>query len=199
MYLTIIFTLQEAESEHASVMNELYRFYNPRASSVRSLMVANCVEPNTPTEGESSRKTVNKKENAECERPNSSSSESRDTRTGNPLSNLPLERELLDRGTGASTSQGALQGGFQSWRPFENDSHINYSNEYCSERGSSIASQQGSNEVSASSPVSDMDSNENSLDDAVEPTEPVCVGESGHTSKASTRSRAQKRQRDQRG
>lgn len=180
-------------------MNELYRFYNPKASSVRSLMVANCVELASSREQESSRgETTNKKGKSESPL-GSNAQDCRDTRTGNPLSNLPLERELLDRGA-ASTSQGGLQGGFQSWRPFENVSDINYSNDYCtgtplSDRGGSIPSQQGSNDVSACSPVSDMDSAENSIDECVEPMDQTNEENPSKT----TRSRPQKRQRDQHG
>ncbi|ODM90981.1 F-box/WD repeat-containing protein 5 [Orchesella cincta] len=152
---------QEAESEHASVMNELYRFYNPKASSVRSLMVANCVEVENPPNGESSRSAANKKQTDQTK--SSQSLDSRDIRTGNPLSNLPLERELMDRE--GPSSQRSLQGGFQSWKPFENVSDINYSDGYCSERSPG----QSSSRASLQSP-SDLDSTDNSIEEPYEST-----------------------------
>lgn len=191
--------LQEADSEHASVMNELYRFYNPKASSVRSLMVANCVELASPHEESSRGETASKK--GKSESPSSSNAQdNRDTRTGNPLSNLPLEREMLDKGS-SSTSQGGLHGGFQSWKPFDNVSDISYSNDYCtgapiSDRGGgSVPSQLGSNDASACSPVSDMDSAENSLDEYAEQMDQSNDDNPSRTA----RSRPQKRQRDQHG
>ncbi len=179
-------------------MNELYRFYNPKASSVRSLMVANCVEL-SPREQESSRGETSSKKGKSESSSGSNAQDCRDSRTGNPLSNLPLERELLGRGA-ASTSQGGLQGGFQSWRPFENVSDISYSNDYCTgtpmpDRLGSIPSQQGSNDGSACSPVSDIDSAENSIDECVEPMDQA----SDENPSRTARSRPQKRQREQHG
>jgi len=34
---------QELSSEHVPVMNQLYKFYNSNASSIRAVMVANCL------------------------------------------------------------------------------------------------------------------------------------------------------------
>lgn len=33
---------QEIDSEHVPIMNQLYKFYNKKASSIRGIMVANC-------------------------------------------------------------------------------------------------------------------------------------------------------------
>lgn len=180
------------------MMNELYRFHNSNASSVRNLIVANCVESDVDP-----RLNVSKKGKLDTTQSNQASQESRDVHTGNPLSNLPLEQELLDKGATASTSQGNLQGGFQTWKPFENVSDISYSNDYCvgtinSERGSSSHSANDGSEKSASSPVSDMDSTENSLDDVLEPNE-TGDDRDGAAKNAGHRLRPQKRNRDQRG
>lgn len=39
---------QEPESEHIPVITQLYKFYNPSASSIRSVMVAECKWPESP-------------------------------------------------------------------------------------------------------------------------------------------------------
>ena len=39
---------QESESEHVPIMNQLYKFYNCNASSIRAVMVANCLAPSLP-------------------------------------------------------------------------------------------------------------------------------------------------------
>lgn len=40
---------QETASEHTPIMNQLFRFYNTNASSVRVIMVANCLTPESVT------------------------------------------------------------------------------------------------------------------------------------------------------
>lgn len=178
-------------------MNELYRFYNPRASSVRSLMVANCVELENSLEDENSRQSTNSKEKVGL--PGTSSS-SRDVRTGNPLSNLPQEqRELIDRGLSFQAPQRSLQGGFQSWKPFDNVSDISYSNQYCS--GTSDRGSSSHHQSPALSPVSDFDSGDNSIEDTSEGMDQSASEETEQCSTSSTskRSKPQKRQRDQRG
>jgi F-box/WD-40 domain protein 5 len=42
---------QESESELVPIMDQLYRFYNSNASSIRAVMVANCLAP-SPLESE---------------------------------------------------------------------------------------------------------------------------------------------------
>lgn len=39
---------QESESELVPIMDQLYRFYNSNASSIRAVMVANCLAPSPP-------------------------------------------------------------------------------------------------------------------------------------------------------
>jgi len=142
-------------------------------------MVANCVELESPSGAGSSRSITDDKYDRAS---SSQSSDNRDIRTGNPLSNLPLERELMDKDT--PTSQRSLQGGFQSWKPFDNVSDINYSEGYCSERSPG----QSSSRASLQSP-SDLDSTDNSIEEI---DESGCAG--GTPAK---RSKPQKKQKDQ--
>jgi F-box/WD-40 domain protein 5 len=39
---------QESESELVPIMDQLYKFYNCNASSIRAVMVANCLAPSSP-------------------------------------------------------------------------------------------------------------------------------------------------------
>ena len=43
---------QEVSSEHLSIINRLYKFYNRNASSVRTIMVSKCLTPHTPTDAQ---------------------------------------------------------------------------------------------------------------------------------------------------
>ncbi|PSN48099.1 hypothetical protein C0J52_13251 [Blattella germanica] len=63
---------QESESELVPIMDQLYRFYNCNASSIRAVMVANCLAPSPPEcEGSSSDAgDLSDKGNASCERGN---------------------------------------------------------------------------------------------------------------------------------
>lgn len=42
---------QEVDSEHVPIMNQLYKFYNQNASSIRAILIANCpwLDNNTDT------------------------------------------------------------------------------------------------------------------------------------------------------
>lgn len=50
---------QETSSEHIPVMSQLYKFYNCNASSIRTVMIANCLT--------SSNKTCNNSENSQIQ------------------------------------------------------------------------------------------------------------------------------------
>jgi F-box/WD-40 domain protein 5 len=43
--LTLNKASQESNSEHTAILNQLFRFYNRNASSVRAIMVADCLAP----------------------------------------------------------------------------------------------------------------------------------------------------------
>jgi hypothetical protein len=86
---------QESQSEHTAVMNELYRFYNAKASSVRSLMIANCVDgSNDGLDSVCASNTVSTSHSAEGDNSGESSS---DAHPGNPVSNLSLEQQRFLR------------------------------------------------------------------------------------------------------
>ncbi|XP_042886665.1 F-box/WD repeat-containing protein 5-like [Penaeus japonicus] len=52
---------QENSSEHQAIISRLYKFYNRNASSVRTILVANCLIPDTPKESpEAPEKSENK-------------------------------------------------------------------------------------------------------------------------------------------
>lgn len=104
-------------------MNELYRFYNPKASSCRSLTIANCISDEVTAAKSTEQDPQSGSSNEPCS--------SKDCRTGNPLSNLPLERagqplmQINSRGL-----QGTLQGAFQNWKPLDNIADIQYTEEF---------------------------------------------------------------------
>jgi hypothetical protein len=112
-------------------MNELYRFYNPKASSVRSLLIANCVDGEEPMSSSSSDKNMESDKKMNSDEPSTSA----DTRTGNPLSSLQLEQQAEDGeqdllNINSRGHQGTLQGAFQNWRPLDNIANIKYTNAY---------------------------------------------------------------------
>ncbi|XP_073823122.1 F-box and WD repeat domain containing 5 [Musca autumnalis] len=85
---------QEVDSEHVPVMNQLYKFYNRNASSVRAIMIAKCPwldETNDPLAEQSPEKEeTDDVDMAQC--PSSSSSDT----VGNPLSHLASVRHSVD-------------------------------------------------------------------------------------------------------
>ncbi|XP_034949741.1 F-box/WD repeat-containing protein 5 isoform X1 [Chelonus insularis] len=121
---------QESASEHVPIMNQLYKFYNFNAASIRAVMVANCLCPaSTETE------------QLESQQSTSSQKEER----GNP----PSHRELSSASSGSGQVQeepeilhhassrlqySTLEGGFMNWKRlgdgFEYASPIRYNQEY---------------------------------------------------------------------
>lgn len=57
---------QEAESEHVPITQNLYRFYNRNASSIRAIMVANCL-PNSEKVGGAEEQKRNYSDGRDCE------------------------------------------------------------------------------------------------------------------------------------
>ncbi|EZA56327.1 hypothetical protein DMN91_010047 [Ooceraea biroi] len=124
---------QESASEHVPIMTQLFRFYNGNASSVRAIMVANCLAP-APAES--------------TEQQNQPSSSSTKEEKGNP----PSHKDLLSPSSNSSQQQqqqeepvvlhhassrlqySTLEGGFSNWRKlgdgFEYASPIQYNQEY---------------------------------------------------------------------
>ncbi|KAL6265199.1 hypothetical protein P5V15_005283 [Pogonomyrmex californicus] len=122
---------QESASEHVPIMTQLFRFYNGNASSIRAIMVANCLAP-APAES--------------TEQQNQPSSSNTKEEKGNP----PSHKDLLSPSDEPNSSQdqeepiyyitssriqySKLEGAFSNWRKlgdgFEYASPIQYNQEY---------------------------------------------------------------------
>ncbi|XP_075212397.1 F-box and WD repeat domain containing 5 isoform X2 [Lycorma delicatula] len=76
---------QETASEHTPIMNQLFRFYNTNASSVRAIMVANCLIPDSSA---ANPLTTDADEEKRLDTSSSSSFSER----GNPPSHRDLDR-----------------------------------------------------------------------------------------------------------
>ncbi|XP_016843564.1 F-box/WD repeat-containing protein 5 [Nasonia vitripennis] len=121
---------QETGSEHVPIMNQLYRFYNGNASSIRAVMVANCLSPGSAETDAQNDKT--------------SSSNVKEEK-GNPLSHRDIslastsqetkkeEPEVLHHAS-SRLQYSTLEGGFMNWRKlgdgFEYASPIRYNQDY---------------------------------------------------------------------
>ncbi|XP_024867639.1 F-box/WD repeat-containing protein 5 isoform X2 [Temnothorax curvispinosus] len=122
---------QESASEHVPIMTQLFRFYNGNASSIRAIMVANCLAP-APAES--------------TEQQSQPSSSNTKEEKGNP----PSHKDLLSPSGESNSSQtqeepvyyitssriqySKLEGAFSNWRKlgdgFEYASPIQYNQEY---------------------------------------------------------------------
>ncbi|XP_012060141.1 PREDICTED: F-box/WD repeat-containing protein 5 [Atta cephalotes] len=122
---------QESASEHVPIMTQLFRFYNGNASSIRAIMVANCLAP-APAES--------------TEQQSQPSSSNTKEEKGNP----PSHKDLLSPSGESNSSQSQeepmyyisssriqyskLEGAFSNWRKlgdgFEYASPIQYNQEY---------------------------------------------------------------------
>ncbi|XP_055644237.1 F-box/WD repeat-containing protein 5 isoform X2 [Toxorhynchites rutilus septentrionalis] len=85
---------QEVDSEHTPIRNQMYKFYNRNASSIRAIMVANCPWLNddiaskneeTGTEGPSGSRGAGDR--------SSNDDEEEDKRIGNPLSHYQMNQD----------------------------------------------------------------------------------------------------------
>ncbi|XP_066582854.1 F-box/WD repeat-containing protein 5 [Prorops nasuta] len=122
---------QESASEHVPIMTQLFRFYNGNASSIRAIMVANCLSP-APT----------KSEESQCQPSSSTVKEER----GNPPSHRdllatssntahqPQEEPVVLHHASSRLQYSTLEGGFMNWRKlgdgFDYASPIQYNQEY---------------------------------------------------------------------
>ncbi|KYN12631.1 PREDICTED: F-box/WD repeat-containing protein 5 isoform X1 [Trachymyrmex cornetzi] len=122
---------QESASEHVPIMTQLFRFYNGNASSIRAIMVANCLAP-APAES--------------TEQQSQPSSSNTKEEKGNP----PSHKDLLSPSGESNSSQSQeepiyyisssriqyskLEGAFSNWKKlgdgFEYASPIQYNQEY---------------------------------------------------------------------
>ncbi|KAL6449153.1 hypothetical protein ACFW04_000678 [Cataglyphis niger] len=121
---------QESASEHVPIMTQLFRFYNGNASSIRAIMVANCLAPAPAetTEQQSQPSSSNIKE----EKGNPPSHKDLLSPSNEPSSSQQHEEpEVLHH---ASSRLHKLEGGFSNWRKlgdgFEYASPIQYNQEY---------------------------------------------------------------------
>uniref|UniRef100_A0A1B6DP33 F-box domain-containing protein n=2 Tax=Clastoptera arizonana TaxID=38151 RepID=A0A1B6DP33_9HEMI len=128
---------QETESEHTPIMNQMFRFYNTNASSIRAIMVANCLTPETPSSVAGPSTTNTQMSGAIL------------PERGNP----PSHREL-NRSTSGETSGGIINDSNESsaicyntdYRIFEKQLHMNQDTD----------SEVSSEEVEGISEVSEM-------------------------------------------
>lgn len=113
---------QEVDSEHVPIMNQLYKFYNKKASSIRGIMVANCpwmddketVDETMSDEGQSSSVPINKDEDVK--------------RAGNPLSHPKISQPS----SGSPIAGCSSDNDMPQYRPSDNDGtrSIRYSDEF---------------------------------------------------------------------
>ncbi|GLH08287.1 Uncharacterized protein GBIM_13548 [Gryllus bimaculatus] len=107
---------QEATSEHVPIMNQLYRFYNCNASSIRAIMIANCLAP-SPFDSSSSEDLVSKTDTA-CsgsERGNPPSHRDLNKPSASKNSDPLLPPETLQQ-VSSRLQANSLEGAFINWR-----------------------------------------------------------------------------------
>ncbi|XP_031624368.1 F-box/WD repeat-containing protein 5 [Contarinia nasturtii] len=107
---------QEVDSEHVPIMNQLYKFYNRNASSIRGIMIANC--PWLEDDQIDDTQMTSKESNNE---PSTSSDDVK--RAGNPLSQPKLIQIPTTAGATSATVD-SIQ--FQQNRGIDNSRSIHY-------------------------------------------------------------------------
>lgn len=114
---------QEVDSEHVPIMNQLYKFYNRNASSIRGIMIANCpwLEDGDDATEETTISTI--------EEPMPSTSDDV-KRAGNPLSQ-PKLLQVSNSSAGASNSADSIS--LQHNRNADNSRSIQYLAEFRNE------------------------------------------------------------------
>ncbi|XP_026672094.1 F-box/WD repeat-containing protein 5 isoform X2 [Ceratina calcarata] len=149
---------QESSSEHVPIMTQLFRFYNRNASSVRAIMVANCLTP---------------EQNEHEEQPSTSNANGENgTSTSDDVSSPCSDNSLvLVHYASSSFLYTTLEGGFMKWKKlgdgFEYATPIQYNQEYREVEKEKSSKQED-----------DEDSDENSECNQSEPKEPPKVVES---------------------
>ncbi|XP_029160242.1 F-box/WD repeat-containing protein 5-like [Nylanderia fulva] len=123
---------QESASEHVPIMTQLFRFYNGNASSIRAIMVANCLAPAPAetTEQQSQPSSSNTKE----EKGNPPSHKDLLSPSNEPSSSQQQEEPEVLHHASSRLQYSKLEGGFSNWRKlgdgFEYASPIQYNQEY---------------------------------------------------------------------
>ncbi|CAL7939351.1 unnamed protein product [Xylocopa violacea] len=109
---------QESSSEHVPIMMQLFRFYNGNASSVRAIMVANCLTP----------------EKSESEEQQNKVSSSNDKEVSSCDTLEEQEEPVILRHASSRLQYSTLEGGFMNWKKlgdgFEYANPIQYNQEY---------------------------------------------------------------------
>lgn len=117
----------------------MYRFYNPKSSSVRSIMIANCIDSPTNSNANLCKEACagpsSRIRNVAGSSPgrNNNNNNSYGTRTGNPPSNLCYERDLhlvYPFTSNYLNRRPSLEGVFQNWKPMDNVADIDYTAEF---------------------------------------------------------------------
>ncbi|XP_012262746.1 F-box/WD repeat-containing protein 5 [Athalia rosae] len=123
---------QESASEHVPIMNQLYRFYNSNASSIRAVMVANCLSP-APTETETPQNQPSTSDVRE-ERGNPPSHRELSAVSSNSTQQQQQEEPEVLYHASSRLQYSTLEGGFLNWRRlgdgFEYASPIQYNEKY---------------------------------------------------------------------
>ncbi|XP_020287026.1 F-box/WD repeat-containing protein 5 [Pseudomyrmex gracilis] len=123
---------QESASEHVPIMTQLFRFYNGNASSIRAIMVANCLAPAPAesTEEQNQPSSSNTKE----ERGNPPSHKDLMSTSSEPDNSQEQEEPEVLHHASSRLQYSKLEGGFANWRKlgdgFEYASPIQYNQEY---------------------------------------------------------------------
>lgn len=123
---------QESASEHVPIMTQLFRFYNGNASSIRAIMVANCLAPAPAetTEQQSQPSSSNTKE----VKGNPPSHKNLLSPSNEPSSSQQQEEPEVLHHASSRLQYSKLEGGFSNWRKlgdgFEYASPIQYNQEY---------------------------------------------------------------------
>lgn len=117
---------QESASEHVPIMTQLFKFYNGNASSIRAIMVANCLAPENEfnnLQNESSLSNV--KEDDKNPKNNISTSSTND---------LPEEEPVVLHHVSSRLQCSTIEGRFMNWKKlgdgFEYATPIQYNKEY---------------------------------------------------------------------
>ncbi|KAM7353826.1 F-box and WD repeat domain containing 5 isoform 1-T2 [Cochliomyia hominivorax] len=121
---------QEVDSEHVPIMNQLYKFYNRNASSVRAIMMAKCPwldESNDPL-SEQNRISETKNENPDVEMKENSI---QDDTVGNPLSHMATLRHSPTSSSNSQALDDSLPSTSSGRSTLQNDDiSIHFAEEY---------------------------------------------------------------------
>ncbi|XP_029675989.1 F-box/WD repeat-containing protein 5 [Formica exsecta] len=123
---------QESASEHVPIMTQLFRFYNGNASSIRAIMVANCLAP-APAET-MEQQSQPSSSNIKEEKGNPPSHKDLLSPSNEPGSSQQHEEPEVLHHASSRLQYSKLEGGFSNWRKlgdgFEYASPIQYNQEY---------------------------------------------------------------------